>query len=78
MKKKNKQPQNEIEQDIIDTKKNLSLTKYVLFLAFIFGGGALFWGIKVALITFVILFTLWGVSTYIAFMHYHAALKRKE
>lgn len=66
------------QKDLIDAKRNLSYTKYVLFLALVLGSIGLFWGFIIGAIIFGVLIALWGVSTYIAYMHYLSAKKRSE
>lgn len=78
MSKKSNQESEHNQKDLIDAKKNLSYTKYILFLALIFGALGLFWSFKIGVIIFGVLAALWGVSTYIAFMHYISAKKRNE
>ncbi len=78
MLKENPPARDSQKQDLIDTKKRLSYTKYVLLAAFIFGLIGLYWSLKVGLIIFAVLLALWAVSTYIAFMHYLSAKKRHE
>ena len=75
MLKKNLSAQDPCMQELITTRKRLSHTKYVLLAAFIFGLMGLFWSPKVGLIIFAVLIGLWGVGTYIAFMHYLSAKK---
>ena len=78
MYKKSDQKDPSSQQDLLDTKRKLSYTKYVLVLAFAGGLLGLLWSFKVAAIIFAVLTALWGVSTYIAFMHYLSAKKRQE
>lgn len=57
-------------------KLRLSRTKYVLLAAVLLWPFGLFVSGIVSLLIFAVLFALWGVSTYIAFMHYWSAKKR--
>lgn len=57
-------------------KLRLSRTKYVLLAAILLWPLGLFISALVSFLIFAVLFALWGVSTYIAFMHYWSAKKR--
>jgi len=57
------------KQELEAAQKRLASTKYILIFALIFFPICLFFNIKIALFGAAILIALWGVSTYIAFMH---------
>ena len=64
------------KKEFEEANLRLSRTKYLLFLAFaLWPIGLLINGI-VSLLIFGVLAVLWGVSTYIAFMHLRSAKER--
>ncbi len=65
-------------QELIETKKRLSNTKYILFTAIIAGPAYMFLNVKIGAIILMVLIGLWAVTTYIAFMHYLSAKKRNQ
>ncbi len=58
------------------SRKRLAATKYVFFAAVLLWPLGLFFHAWVSLLIFGALMTLWGVTTYIAFMHYWSLKKR--
>lgn len=59
----------ESSQELRDAQTRLSRTKYIALVAFLGLFISLFYHVQLALIIFAGLMILWGVCTYIAFMH---------
>ena len=73
---KQRSSQAHYKKEFEEAKLRLSRTKYLLFLALALWPVGLFFNAMVSLLIFGILVVLWGVSTYIAFMHSLSAKKR--
>ncbi len=69
---------NNSERELLEAKKKLLAMKYVLIIVFLAWPLGLFHSWALSFLIFILLFALWGVSTYIAFMHYLTIKKRME
>lgn len=65
-----------LTQELKNARMRLAATKYILFAALLLWPVGLFFSGAVAFIIFAVLTTLWGVTTYIAYMHYWSFKKR--
>jgi hypothetical protein len=68
--------QTRYKKEFEEANLRLSRTKYLLFLALALWPIGLFFNEIVSLLIFGVLAVLWGVSTYIAFMHSRSAKAR--
>jgi hypothetical protein len=65
-----------LTQELENARRRLAATKYILFAALLLWSLGLFFSGLVAFIILAVLTTLWGVTTYIAYMHYWGFKKR--